>query len=104
MAKPVYDVVIVGSGAGGGASAYALANAGLTVMLLESGPVYDPHIDYRLDQSDWERGAFPNKVNVRDRQTVAELQTPIRVNRVRSVRVAGPALRVDAHRHLRTNA
>jgi choline dehydrogenase-like flavoprotein len=37
-----YDAVIVGSGAGGGMAAYMLANAGLTVALLEAGPDYDP--------------------------------------------------------------
>jgi choline dehydrogenase-like flavoprotein len=37
-----YDAVIVGSGAGGGMAAYMLANAGLSVCLLEAGPDYDP--------------------------------------------------------------
>ena len=37
-----YDAVIVGSGAGGGMSAYILANAGLKVCIIEAGPMYDP--------------------------------------------------------------
>jgi choline dehydrogenase-like flavoprotein len=44
------------------------------VLLLESGPAYDPFADYRLDRPDWERQAFPHKVPVEDRQTVAPLQ------------------------------
>jgi choline dehydrogenase-like flavoprotein len=37
-----YDAVIVGSGAGGGMSAYVLAKAGAKVLLLEAGPFFDP--------------------------------------------------------------
>lgn len=38
----VYDVVIVGSGAGGGMAAYQLSKAGLKIALLEAGPKFDP--------------------------------------------------------------
>jgi choline dehydrogenase-like flavoprotein len=37
-----YDVIIVGSGAGGGMSAYHLTRSGLKVLLLEAGRHYDP--------------------------------------------------------------
>jgi choline dehydrogenase-like flavoprotein len=56
----VYDVVIVGSGAGGGMAAYTLANAGLKVALLEAGPNYDPAKDVMQLKWPWEsprRGA-----------------------------------------------
>ena len=42
MAAEPYDVIIVGSGAGGGMSAYHLTHAGLKVLLLEAGRHYDP--------------------------------------------------------------
>ncbi|GAA4300507.1 GMC family oxidoreductase [Compostibacter hankyongensis] len=38
----VYDVCIVGSGAGGGMAAYILSKAGLKIALLEAGPMFDP--------------------------------------------------------------
>ena len=41
MTEP-YDVIIVGSGAGGGMSAYTLTKAGLKVLMLEAGRNYDP--------------------------------------------------------------
>ncbi len=41
-AKSEYDVVIVGSGAGGGQSAYTLTLAGLKCVMLEAGRSYDP--------------------------------------------------------------
>jgi choline dehydrogenase-like flavoprotein len=41
-AKEEYDVVIVGSGAGGGQAAYTLTLAGLKCVMLEAGRSYDP--------------------------------------------------------------
>ena len=40
--KPEYDVIIVGSGAAGGQSAYVLTAAGANVLMLEAGRNYDP--------------------------------------------------------------
>ncbi|MDP5004073.1 MAG: FAD-binding protein, partial [OM182 bacterium] len=40
MAEQEYDIIIVGSGAGGGMATYQLANAGLKVALVEAGDYY----------------------------------------------------------------
>jgi choline dehydrogenase-like flavoprotein len=40
--RPVYDVCIVGSGAGGGMAAHQLTKAGANVVLLEAGAMWDP--------------------------------------------------------------
>ena len=55
-----YDAIIVGSGAGGGMAAFMLANAGLSVCLLEAGPDYDPAKNVMQMKWPWEsprRGA-----------------------------------------------
>ena len=59
MADPDFDVVVVGSGPGGGSTAWALCRQGIKVALLEAGPAYDYLSDYRLEQNDWERYQFP---------------------------------------------
>ncbi|MGV8879195.1 MAG: GMC family oxidoreductase [Sphingobacteriaceae bacterium] len=55
-----YDVVIVGSGAGGGMAGYVLAHAGVKVLMLEAGPFFDPAKDAQQLKWPWEsprRGA-----------------------------------------------
>jgi choline dehydrogenase-like flavoprotein len=55
-----YDVVIVGSGAGGGMAAYTLAKAGFKVCMLEAGYMYDPQKNVTQLKHPWDsprRGA-----------------------------------------------
>lgn len=56
---PEYDVVIVGSGAGGGAVAYGLAVKGIKALVLEAGRRYNPYKDYPLERYDFESKGFP---------------------------------------------
>ena len=37
-----FDVIIVGSGAGGGMATKILSEAGLNIAVIEAGPFYDP--------------------------------------------------------------
>ena len=43
----VYDVCIIGSGAGGGTAAKVLTEGGLNVVMLEAGPLLNPRTDYK---------------------------------------------------------
>lgn len=56
-----FDVVVVGSGAGGAAVAWRLCDLGMRVLILEAGPRFDPATDYPLAEKDWERQGFPVK-------------------------------------------
>lgn len=44
---PVADVVIIGSGAGGGTTAKVLTDMGISVTLLEAGPMLNPARDFK---------------------------------------------------------
>ena len=56
-----YDVVVVGSGAGGAAVAWRLCDLGIRVLIIEAGQRFDPAVDYPLAEPDWERHGFPVK-------------------------------------------
>ena len=58
--RKVYDVCIIGSGAGGGMAAKVLTEAGAEVALLEAGPMWDPVKDSYMFKWNYEsprRGA-----------------------------------------------
>jgi len=62
-----YDVVIVGSGAGGGMATKILADAGLKVAVVEAGPFFDPADPAQQTQLKWpyespRRGAGTKRV------------------------------------------
>ena len=47
-ALPDFDVIVVGSGAGGGMASYVLTRAGMKVLMLEAGRHYDPLTETRM--------------------------------------------------------
>ncbi|MEZ5042660.1 MAG: GMC family oxidoreductase [Saprospiraceae bacterium] len=49
----MYDVIIVGSGAGGGMATKVLSEAGLKVALVEAGPFFDPKDEATRTQLKW---------------------------------------------------
>ena len=51
--QKTYDVIIVGSGAGGGMATKVLADAGLKVAVIEAGPFFDPADPKTRTQLKW---------------------------------------------------
>ena len=65
---PFVDIVIVGSGASGGACAWKLSESGAKVVLLEQGDWFDQN-DYPGDTNDWEikqKNSFHFNPNIRN--------------------------------------
>lgn len=84
------EVIVIGSGAGGGAAAWKLAQLGVRVHILEAGPRYQPAEDYRLFSPQWEQRRFPEKIASKGRQTYAPLQAlDARWDHLRSWRKVG---------------
>ena len=74
MSANSFDVVVVGSGAGGGAATLGLCREKPRVLVLEAGPAYDPASDYRLSSNDWEQESFPYKIGSKGQHSFATLQ------------------------------
>lgn len=56
----VFDVVVIGSGAGGGTAVHVLTKLGLKVALIEAGPMLNPAKDFKEHMWPWQvqhRGA-----------------------------------------------
>jgi choline dehydrogenase-like flavoprotein len=65
-AAEVHDVVVIGSGAGGGTAVKVLTDLGMRVTLLEAGPMLNPNKDFKEHMWPWEvdhRGVGPNAEN-----------------------------------------
>jgi len=54
MPKQIYDVIVIGTGAGGGMAIKTLCEAGLKVCALNSGRRLDPEKDFRNHRMPWE--------------------------------------------------
>src|SRR5258708_24148249 len=54
MPKQVFDVIVIGTGAGGGMAIKTLCEAGLKVCALNAGRRLDPEKDFRFHRMPWE--------------------------------------------------
>lgn len=68
------DVVVIGSGAGGGALAWRLAELGLKVVVVEAGPIFKAQKDYNLANKNWQE-SFPYKAGSQGAYSVTGLQS-----------------------------
>jgi choline dehydrogenase-like flavoprotein len=80
------DVVVVGSGAGGGVVAKELGEGGVTVVVLEAGPRFDPARDYTTNRQDFESvGADVFKGDPRRDRVTIQASLGFRFDRVKGV-------------------
>jgi choline dehydrogenase-like flavoprotein len=106
-----FDIIIIGSGAGGGMAALRLCEQGFNVGLLERGPRFDPRKDYIMNYPDWERRNDPLKHAQQAEQTIDQdyrtefahsdkqvLRSPLRYFRVHGVGGSTLHYQGEAHR------
>lgn len=55
--------------------AWRLSQQGLSVLILEAGPRFDPSRDYQLNQPDWERHLFPERPGSQGEFTISTLDS-----------------------------
>jgi choline dehydrogenase-like flavoprotein len=108
MTEKDWDVVVVGSGAGGAATAYGLCERGLSVLILEAGPRFVPARDYGQAQVDWELRDFPEKVGSKTKVVMRPGQALLRdepilatVNRGTGRQVIGKTREMGQYHHVR---
>ena len=85
--KQTTDVIVIGSGAGGGVIAKELGEAGVSAIVLEAGRRYNPETDYGTDKQDFEvraRTSFACDDDRRDLYTTRR-QNNFSYNRVKGV-------------------
>ena len=54
MARQIYDVIVIGTGAGGGMAIKTLCEAGLKVCAINAGRRLDPEKDFRFHRMPWD--------------------------------------------------
>ncbi|MBT8115697.1 MAG: FAD-binding protein, partial [Arenicella sp.] len=90
-----FDIVIIGSGAGGGMAALSLCEKGFKVGLVERGPVFDPRKDYVLNYMDWGLREDPlTQARVREQTIDRSYQTRYRLGQEYQQRNANTYYRV----------
>jgi choline dehydrogenase-like flavoprotein len=72
----VYDVCVIGSGAGGGMAAKVLTEGGLSVVMIEAGPPVNPEKDFKMLMWPYELPHRGGGVGGRARENFGEFLAP----------------------------